>query len=73
MAARRPVVATDAEGVAEDDVDAGGDEVAADGDGLFAHPFRSQAHRWNLVNIVTQAAVLNHLSEYGQNSSVIHA
>src|ERR1035437_3096195 len=35
--------AGDAEGVAEDDVDAGGDEVAADGDGLFAHPFRGDA------------------------------
>ncbi len=44
-----------------------------DRQGLLAHPFRGQTHSRDLIDVIAQAAVFDHLGQHGQDAGVVHA
>ena len=61
------------EGDAEDGVDAGGDKVLADGNGLLTHPLGRRAHGRQVADVVAQAAGLDAGRGRHQDPGVVHA
>ena len=60
-------------GGAEDGVNPGSHKVLADGQGLFAHPFRRGAGHRQIADIIAQTAVFDHRRGSHQNAAVVHA